>query len=144
MKSKHKHLPAYIVDEFKELDKVTKPLFKKMRGYALLSFIAIPISFINILSLFLAGKTEPIYIFPLLFFSIVGAFGLALQREVKFLYKEIQATSVQFIKERIRKTEVMHEHKRKNYMELIVKEPFSSINLFAEFLEEERRLKTDK
>ncbi|MGI8314066.1 DUF5392 family protein [Halobacillus mangrovi] len=144
MKSKHKHLPAYIVDEFKELDRVTKPIFRKMRRYALLSFIAIPVSLINILSLFLAQKTDQIYILPLLLFSIIGAFGLALQKEVKFLYQDIQATSVQFIKERIQKTEVMHEHKRKSYMESVVKEPFSSINLFAEFLEEERRLKTNK
>ncbi|KHE68638.1 DUF5392 family protein [Halobacillus sp. BBL2006] len=144
MRRKTKHLPDYIVEEFKELEKNTKPLYRKIRKYSLISFIAISLALFNILGLILSVDFNTLYFIPLTFFSVVGAFGMALQKEVKFLWSEIQKSSVRHIKERIEKTEFVYESSRKKYIDSVTNDPLYSMNIFAEFLEEENRQKVSK
>ena len=100
-----KQMPSYVEREMKIITDHVKPLLKKSSRY---TFIAIPmsmVSFMNLFFLIVYNGVNKEVMGSLILFAVFAAIGMALYKESKFLRKEIQQKSNQYIIERIKKSE---------------------------------------
>ena len=136
-----RQVPAYIQKEMEIITKHVKPLVKKSSTYAILSIPLILFSLTNLFILLINNGFNREMWLTLLVFAVLAAIGMALSKESKSLQKEIQQKSNHYIIERIKKSIIVPEFKKKEFVNLIKKQPVLGFNTFIKFLEEEKRLK---
>ena len=136
-----RQVPAYIQKEMEIITKHVKPLVKKSSTYAILSIPLILFSLTNLFILLINHGFNRDMWLTLLVFAILAAIGMAFSKESKSLQKEIQQKSNHYIIERIKKSIIVPEFKKKEFVNLIKKQPILGFNTFIKFLEEEKRLK---
>lgn len=133
--------PVYIRKELENMQASIKPLIKKALIYG---FISIPLFGIAVFNLYYiifdASVTENITTL-LILFSVIGALGLALFKESRLKNKEAQESSLKYIRDRMAKSEVVHEDLKEGYLRKLKVEPFNQFNLFSEFLAQEERIR---
>lgn len=133
--------PVYIRKELENMQASIKPLLKKALIYG---FISIPLFGIAVFNLYYiifdASVTENITTL-LILFSVIGALGLALFKESRLKNKEAQESSLKYIRDRMTKSEVVHEDLKEGYLRKLKAEPFNQFNLFSEFLAQEERIR---
>ncbi|WP_088034389.1 DUF5392 family protein [Evansella clarkii] len=133
--------PVYIRKELENMQASIKPLIKKALIYG---FISIPLFGIAVFNLYYiifdASVTENITTL-LILFSVIGALGLALFKESRLKNKEAQESSLKYIRDRMAKSEVVHEDLKEGYLRKLKAEPFNQFNLFSEFLAQEERIR---
>ena len=136
-----KQMPSYVEREMEIIKDHVKPLLKKTSTYSL---IAIPISMMSLINLFFLlvynGVNKEV-MGSLIVFSIIGAVGIALFKESKFLRKEIQQKTNKYITDRITKSEYVLDYQKKEFIKLINERPILGFNRFVNFLEEENKRK---
>lgn len=136
-----KQLPSYIEREMEIITDRVKPLLKKSTMY---SFLAIPISMVSLINIFFLlvykGVNQEV-MGSLIVFSLLGAIGIALFKESKFLQKEIQQMSNQYIMDRISKSEYVLDYQKNEFITLIKEKPILGFSTFVHFLEEENKRK---
>jgi uncharacterized membrane protein len=136
-----RQVPAYIQKEMELITKHVKPLVKKSSTYAFLSIPLILFSLTNLFILFINNGFNRDMWLTLLVFAVLAAIGMALSKESKSLQKEIQHKSNHYIIERIKKSRSVPDFKKKEFVNIIKKQPVLGFNTFINFLEEEKRLK---
>lgn len=136
-----KQMPSYVEREMEIITERVKPLLKKSSTY---SFIAVPISMVSLINLFFLliynGVNKEV-MGSLIVFAVLGAIGIALFKESKFLQKEIQQISNKYIMERITKSEYVLDYQKREFIALIKEKPILGFNTFVHFLEEENKRK---
>lgn len=134
-------IPGYIKKEIDLLGERLKPLIKKSSIY---SFISLPMILFSLSNLFfllvIQGMSKENLYYSLLF-ALFASVGLALMKESKNIQKEVQQLSIQYIIERISKSNFVPEMKKKEFIQNIINQPILGINTFIQFLEEEKKLK---
>jgi hypothetical protein len=136
-----KQIPVYIQKEIELITKNVRPLVKKSSTYAFLSIPLILFSLTNLFILFMSNGFNREMWPTLLVFAVLAAIGMALSKESKSLQKEIQQKSNHYIMERIKTSSIVPDFKKKEFLNLIKKQPVLGFNTFINFLEEEKRLK---
>lgn len=132
-------LPKNVIQELKELQKITAPFMKKVATYMFWSFPLIAISIFNlVVSIFFIPASDKSLVMMLIY-AIAGSIGLALQKEVKLQRQEIQKMSADYILRRVQKSEVVAPAAQNRYMSLVREEPMMAVQHFIAFLEEEAR-----
>lgn len=133
--------PENIKKEIEQIQKLILPLAKKTSKYMFWTFPLIGIAILNlIMLLFFTPKDTDVYIM-LFIFAIVGAFGFALLKEAKINRKEIQNIGLRYIKDRINKSTIMTEERKKHYLRIVSDKPVAAMENFVKFLQEEDRIK---
>ncbi|PGT88624.1 MULTISPECIES: DUF5392 family protein [Bacillaceae] len=133
-------LPNFAKKEIEKLQEVIAPFAKKASRYIFWSFPLIVLSIINIVTmLFGAGFNESITP-SLVVYAIMGALGMALSKEAKLQQAEIQKVSMDYIVERIKKSEVVSDRVKEKYISLVKERPLQTLNHFVNFLEVENRV----
>ncbi len=136
-----KQMPSYVEREMKIITDHVKPLLKKSSRY---TFIAIPmsmVSFMNLFFLIVYNGVNKEVMGSLILFAVFAAIGMALYKESKFLRKEIQQKSNQYIIERIKKSEAVLDYQKREFITLINEQPVLGFHTFINFLEEENKRK---
>ena len=98
------------------ITKHVKPLVKKSSTYAILSIPLILFSLTNLFILLINHGFNRDMWLTLLVFAILAAIGMAFSKESKSLQKEIQQKSNHYIIERIKKSSLFQNLKRKNLL----------------------------
>ena len=132
------HVSSYTKKEFEKMQSRISPLVKKSTIFTVASISLISISFINLYYLLFGHVSNMVLT---VVFSILGAVGMALYKEVKFQNKEIYNTSINYIKERIMKSEIVPDYTRDRFIEKVSSEPMNAFQTFSEFLNQEERMK---
>ncbi|MEB1807108.1 MAG: YwnF family protein, partial [Bacillaceae bacterium] len=132
------HVSSYTKKEFEKMQSRISPLVKKSTIFTVASISLISISFINLYYLLFGHVSNMVLT---VVFSILGAVGMALYKEVKFQNKEIYNTSINYIKERIMKSEIVPDYTRDRFIEKVSSEPMNAFQTFSEFLHQEERMK---
>lgn len=76
----------------------------------------------------------------LVVYAALGAIGIALYREAKAKRKEVQKLSVDYITDRIKRSESASENLKEDYVKRVKEQPVRALYYFVEFLEKEERL----
>ncbi|MDE5414395.1 DUF5392 family protein [Alkalihalobacterium chitinilyticum] len=132
------HVSSYTKKEFEKMQRRISPLVKKSTIFTVASISLISISFINLYYLLFGHVSNMVLT---VVFSVLGAVGMALYKEVKFQNKEIYNTSINYIKERIMKSEIVPDYTRDRFIEKVVSEPMNAFHTFSDFLHQEERMK---
>lgn len=132
-------MPVFVKREVEKLEEVLAPLMKKVSKYAFWSLPLITLSIVNLFFLlFIVDEYQST--FTLIFYAIIGAFGLALSKEAKLQRKELHKKSADYIIKRIKKSNIVTEDIKNKYVKRVQAQPIRSINYFIQFLEEENRI----
>lgn len=133
--------PENIKKEIEQIQKLILPLAKKTSKYMFWTFPLIGIAVINlIVLLFFTPKDSNVYIL-LFVFAIIGAVGFALLKEAKINRKEIRNIGLRYIIERINKSSIMTDERKKHYIRIVNDKPILAMEHFVKFLQEEDRMK---
>lgn len=132
------HVSSYTKKEFENMQRRIAPLVKKSTIFTVASISLISISFFNLYYLLFGHVNNMVLT---LVFSVVGAVGIALYKEVKFQNKEIYNTSINYIKERMMKSEIVPDYTRDKFIEKVKTEPMNAFQTFSDFLHQEERIK---
>ncbi len=135
-----RQVPAYIQKELDLITKHVKPLIKKSSTYSFLSIPLILFSLTNLFILFLNNGLNREMWVTILIFAVLASIGMALSKESKTLQKEIQKKTNIYIIERIKKSVIVPDFKKSEFINLIKSQPILGFNTFINFLEEEKRL----
>ncbi|WP_338471977.1 DUF5392 family protein [Niallia sp. XMNu-256] len=135
-----RQVPRYIQKELDLITKHVKPLIKKSSTYAFLSIPLILFSLTNLFILFINNGLNREMWVTILIFAAFAAIGMALSKESRTLKKEIQKKTNGYIIERIKKSVIVPEFKKSEFINLIKAQPILGFNTFINFLEEEKRL----
>ncbi|WP_428911219.1 DUF5392 family protein [Niallia sp. Krafla_26] len=135
-----RQVPTYIQKEIDLISKRVKPLVKKSSTYAFVSIPLILFSLTNLIILFFNNGFNREMWITILIFAAFAAIGMALSKESKTLQKEILKKTNDYIIERIKKSSIVPDFKKKEFMNLIKAQPVLGFNTFINFLEEEKRL----
>ncbi|MGJ7922029.1 DUF5392 family protein [Neobacillus sp. LXY-4] len=131
------NMPMFIKKEMEQLQNHISPIMTKMSKYM---FWATPlkiISFFNLfLILFLTPQTNDNWT-ALMLYAVLGAVGMALSKETKHQQAELHKLSVNYIVERIKKSDIMSVYRKEAYFRLVKEQPFRMMNHFINFLREE-------
>ncbi|GEN46284.1 DUF5392 family protein [Alkalibacillus haloalkaliphilus] len=136
-----KDASSYVKEEFDEMQSKISPFMKRSLIY---SFIAFPLMAVSIFNLFFVLTSMPYSSEVLLaigVLALIGAFGMALFRESLHHNKSLHQTSINYIRERIAKSEIVPEQAVKRYLKTIDYNPNQLFHTFHEFLKHEERLK---
>lgn len=139
MGKKLEHLPAHTKREIEKIQMLVAPLIKKSSIYMLLSIPMIVFSLLNLAVIVFRIPTESFL--TLVVFSLIGALGFALFKEALHQNKKIQKASIDYIKERIKKSSLVPENSKDMYIEKIQKDPINAFQVFSVFLNQEQRIK---
>jgi hypothetical protein len=139
MKLMNTELPSYTKNEMEKLQEVLLPFVKKASRNVMWSFPLIAISIFNIFTLLFATGLNKSTALPLLVYAVIGAFGMALSKEAKLQRAEIQKVSVDYVIDRIKRSESVSEPVKERYMSLVRENPLQTMNHFVHFLEAENR-----
>jgi hypothetical protein len=131
-------MPSFIKKEVDKLNETIAPFIKKISKYSFWAFPLIVFSLINLLFM-LVIMPDTRTTFALVIYAVMGAFGFALSKEVKFQRKEVMKISEDFILKRIKKSNTVEDSVKTRYIKLIKEQPAFAMNHFIRFLEEENR-----
>ncbi|MFG6115356.1 DUF5392 family protein [Halobacillus sp. MO56] len=132
-------MPNSVKQEVEELEKNLSPVTKKAAKYVFLSFPLIAIATVNLLTLLFMVPEEEVRLSSIAIYALIGAVGMALSKEAKHKQKEIQKRSVDYIIERIRKSNIATERAKKDFTDQVKSQPMNAMKHFVAFLEEEKR-----
>lgn len=132
-------MPNFVKREIKKLEETISPIMKRAFRYAIWSFPLILTSIANLIFILFVSSGRQNSLPSILIFAVLGSLGLALSREAKLKQKEAQNLSVNFIIERIKRSEITSERFKSEYIDLVKGQPLLAINHFIKFLEEEER-----
>ncbi len=133
-------LPNFAKKEVEKLHEVISPFVKKASRYVFWSFPLITLSIFNILSMLFGNGLNETMISSLVVYAIIGAIGMALSKEAKLQQAEIQKVSMDYIIERIKKSEIATDRVKEKYISLVKENPLQTLNHFVNFLEVENRV----
>lgn len=136
-----KQMPNYVEREMEIITDHVKPLLKKSSMY---SFIAVPITMVSLINLFFTlvyNGVNKEAMGTLIVLSVLAAVGIALFKESKFLQKEIQTKTNNYIIDRINKSEYVLDYQKREFIKLVNEKPILGFNTFVNFLEEENKRK---
>ncbi|MDA1476660.1 DUF5392 family protein [Bacillus changyiensis] len=130
-------MPTFMKEEMENLKQAAAPILKK-RMIFLLTAIPLVIVSIVYLSTFWGQTFNGMEMTIKISIATLGAaFGMALFRESSYQKRYIRETVVQYILERMQKSEVLSSERKNQYVRTIKEQPFSVMNSFIEFLNEE-------
>ncbi|SEA22273.1 hypothetical protein SAMN05421743_103222 [Thalassobacillus cyri] len=132
-------MPNSVKREVEELEKNLSPVTKKAAKYVFLSFPLIAIATVNLLTLLFMVPEEEVRLSSIAIYAFIGAIGMALSKEAKHKQKEIQKRSVDYIIDRIRKSNIATERAKKDFTDQVKSQPMNAMKHFVAFLEEEKR-----
>ncbi|MBN6886284.1 uncharacterized protein DUF5392 [Cytobacillus horneckiae] len=132
-------MPAFVQKEMEKLNEKISPFMKKASRYALFSFPLIVFSIMNLVILIFAVPYDENMWITVGIYAVLGAVGMALSKESKIRRKEIEKMSMDYIIERINKSEHASEQMKTKYVTLIKEKPITALAQFTAFLQEERR-----
>ncbi len=136
-----KDMPNFIKREIDLLQEILSPSIKKASRYVFWSFPLISISLFHLFLLLFFPGTNETSVPTLVFYAIIGALGMALSKEGKRYQAHIKKISVEYIVNRINKSEQVLHSVKEHYIHLVKEQPLKSMNYFVEFLEKEHRNK---
>ncbi|MBP3039408.1 DUF5392 family protein [Bacillaceae bacterium Marseille-Q3522] len=136
-----KKLPEFIQVEIDNLQKQVSPLLKRNFSFTLIAALLVSSSLVNLFFMLFIEKAGFDQALILGLFAILGAAGFAFFKESRVVKKAILIRSQQYILKRIHNSSVLPETRKNNYVKWIKAQPFSSMNLFFEFLKEEEQRK---
>ncbi|KAA0549975.1 hypothetical protein FZW96_01090 [Bacillus sp. BGMRC 2118] len=129
--------PHYIRNEIIILQEHITPMMKIVSRYTFWSMPLISISILNIFIYITAlGELKPL---PVIIFAILGALGLALSKEARLKQLEVQKVSMDFVINRIQKSDRVSDVIKNKYIALIQEQPIKTITHFIKFLEDENK-----
>ncbi|WP_377558942.1 DUF5392 family protein [Ornithinibacillus salinisoli] len=137
-------MPAFVKKEIEKLNDFLSPFVKKVSKYAFWSLPLITFSIVNLFFLLFLIPSEDRMLVALIFYAILGAFGMALSKEAKLQRKEIQKISSDYIIERMKKSDLVSDRFREDYIKRVINQPVRAMDHFVKFLEEEDRLNRAK
>lgn len=137
------NLSEHIKKELEAIQKLILPLAKKTSKYMFWTYPLIGISLINIVYLLFFAPEFMDNKFLLILYSILGALGLALYKEIRLNKKEIQKIGTQYIIERMKKSRFVGEDRKTYYIRTVEKLPVQALDFFIRFLQEEERNKRE-
>ncbi|WP_316571395.1 DUF5392 family protein [Neobacillus sp. YIM B06451] len=134
-------VPNSVKREIEKLEEIISPFLKKASKYALFSFPLITLSIFNLfILLFVAPNQNQQYsATSIVIFAVIGAIGMAFSKEAKIQRIEIQNISTDYMIERIKKSELVSEHLKKEYSSLIKDQPSMAMQHFIAFLKKEHQ-----
>ncbi|MUK88289.1 hypothetical protein GMD78_07790 [Ornithinibacillus sp. L9] len=133
-------MPAFVKREVEKLEEVLSPFVKKVSKYAFWSFPLVTFSIVNLFFLLFIVPSEDRVLAALVFYAVLGAFGMALSKEAKIQRKEIQKISSDYIIERMKKSDIVDEQRKGDYITRVQNQPIRAMDHFVKFLEEENRI----
>ncbi|WAA11924.1 YwnF family protein [Fervidibacillus halotolerans] len=132
--------PDNIKKELEAIQKLIMPIAKKTSKYMIWTFPLIGISIFNIVYLlFFTPRDTGMYIY-LAIYAVVGALGFALLKETRLYKKEIEQIGVKYIIERIKKSRLVSEERKHQYIQIVRQQPVKAMENFVKFLQEEDRI----
>ncbi|SRR5690625_624954 len=134
------NVPNFIKREIEKLEKLTKPVTQRAYKYIFWSYPLIFISLINLIILLFFIPTETIFNSGTVIFAIMGAIGFALSREAKVQRREIMKLSSDYMINRIKKSDIVSDHLKSEYINRVRQQPSRSMHHFVEFLQKENKL----
>ncbi|URM31085.1 YwnF family protein [Cytobacillus firmus] len=132
-------MPNFVKRELEQLEEIVSPIMKKASRYIFWSTPLIILSLINLMTLFFTVQDEKTSPAAILIYAIIGALGFALSKEGKHKQLEIQKLSLQYMKERISKSQWASDPIKARYQALINENPRKAVPYFIQFLKEEKR-----
>lgn len=132
-------MPNFVKRELEQLEEIVSPIMKKASRYIFWSTPLIILSLINLMTLFFTVQDEKTTPAAILIYAIIGALGFALSKEGKHQQLEIQKLSLQYMKERISKSQWASDPIKTRYQALINENPRKAVPYFIQFLKEEKR-----
>jgi nucleoid-associated protein YejK len=131
------NLPNFIKREIEQLHKIVTPLMKKVSKYSLWTFPLITISLFNLFFLLFITPQNEYTMLSIAIYALIGALGMALSKEAKIHQREVHKVGSDYMVERINKSEIVSENRKKEYIALIKEQPLRKLTHFIEFLSEE-------
>ncbi|WP_059173194.1 DUF5392 family protein [Bacillus sp. FJAT-27445] len=132
-------MPNSVKREIEKLEEILSPFLKKASKYALFSFPLITLSIFNLFILLFVNPNQQYAATPIVVFAVIGAIGMAFSKEAKIQRIEIQNISADYMFERIKKSELVSEHLKKEYSSLIKDQPSLAMQHFIAFLKKEHQ-----
>ena len=136
--NKHDKFSSYTKIELEKLQALIQPLAKKSGIYRIIAVLMLSFSVVNLYQLTFGQANNSIM---LGLFCLLAAVGMALYKEAIYQNKVIQNTSLAYIKERMKRSELLPSVTKDHYMEQIDTAPTYAFQTFFEFLNKEERMK---
>lgn len=134
------NISASAKKELETLQQTLYPFTKKISRYTLFALPLLAYSIISLIfSLFLLPDEET-SITMLVVYAALGAIGVALYKEARAKRKEVQKLSVDYITDRIKRSQSVSEDLKNDYVKRVKEQPVRALYYFIEFLEKEERL----
>ncbi|GAA0451242.1 DUF5392 family protein [Alkalibacillus silvisoli] len=136
-----KDASTYVKNEFDHMQSQVSPFMKRSMIY---SFIAFPLIAISVFNLFFVISSMSLTSDSALVIgglALIGAIGMALFKESVHNNKSLHQTSLEYVKSRIKKSEIIPEHAIDRYLKNIENSPNRLFQTFHDFLQHEERLK---
>ncbi|SFL54650.1 hypothetical protein SAMN04487943_102156 [Gracilibacillus orientalis] len=130
-------IPTFMKIELEKLFHKINPLIKKNSRYMMFAIPLLLISIFNFIFFLFFGGFSNGMLAVVVVYALMAAVGMALYKESKQIKKKIKQLEMEHIVTRIEKSEVMNEHKKKNYISLIKSQPKMGLQTFINFLTEE-------
>ncbi|WP_163969331.1 DUF5392 family protein [Oceanobacillus halotolerans] len=136
------NMPQFIKREIEAIEDKLHPFMKKMSRYAFWSLPLIVISIMNLFVLLFMIPQDQRSIVSIIIYAVIGAIGFALSKEVKLQKKEVRQHSVNYIVERIQRSNIVSETVKANYINQVKQHPDRAMNQFVAFLQEENQFRS--
>lgn len=133
-------LPVFVKGELEKLEGKIAPMMKKAAKYALFSYPMIFISLINLFILIFFVSEPHNSAVSIVIYAAIGAIGMALGREGKLLRKDVAEKMMNYIIERMTKSETVADEVKNRYIFFVREQPARMLAHFIDFLKEERRM----
>lgn len=130
----------YAKKELEQLQEIISPILSKTTRYMMWAFPLIAVSVFNLITLLFFAESSETTMIQLGFFSVIGAFGLALSKERKLKQKEVLKLGHDYMIKRIEKSSYVSDVRKTEYITMIIAQPLIAVNSFIEFVNEEERL----
>jgi len=134
-------MPENVKKELEAIEERVRPIAKKTSRYLFFSLPLIAIALLNIPFVLLFEERNSETFISLFIYALLGAFGFALLKETRMQKKEIQNIGLGYMIERIKKSRILSEDRKRIYVRLVMERPLYAVEHFIRFLEEESRQK---
>ncbi|GEL08001.1 DUF5392 family protein [Salisediminibacterium halotolerans] len=132
---------AYVKHEVDALQKMLAPKMKKSLLYGAIAIPLIISSVFNLYFLLVHVPSGAEMVWFLLLFAVLGAVGMALFKESKFLTNDMRSESYVYMQERVKNSSLLNQELIDRYIHDLQSEPKKAMDTFIMFLEHEERVK---
>lgn len=134
-----KALPPFIQQEMDKIAEKIRPLMKKVSLYHMIGLPMLIFGVMNMALPFLSSNFQVESMLIPAIYALVAAVGVALFKESRFLRKQVHLVTINYMKDRIKKSQVFEASEKDRFLRKVSERKTMDLPAFFQFLTEEHK-----